>query len=100
MIANSPSRPCRITGAEADELCIRPFGTPVSSKSESFYNEPSGLAAFCEAASRVKCGVHLPLTFRGCAAVLELLLSLLFAFLPEARWPRRIWVCEGADGAN
>jgi uncharacterized membrane protein YkvA (DUF1232 family) len=33
-------------------------------------------------------------------SVFEVLLSLLFALDDETQWSRRIWVCEGTDGAN
>ena len=59
-----------------------------------------GPAAFCEAAPRVKCGVHLPLMFRGLSAPLELLLSLLFALSGEATGLGAFGSAKEADGAN
>jgi hypothetical protein len=42
-------------------------------------------AAFCEAAPRVKCQTHLPYDTSIVRDILELLLSLLFALVSEAR---------------
>ena len=49
-------------------------------------------------ASRAKCSCRS--TFLNCRVDFEVLLSLLFALDDETQWSRRIWVCEGTDGAN
>ena len=58
------------------------------------------LAAFCEAAFRVKCGCTCRSWFLIVSPRLELLLNLLFALSAETCSSRRIWVCDGADGAH
>ena len=63
-----------------------------------FYLTRSQLSVKRPPASSAKCTCRKTISvFRD---ILELLLSLLFALIVRRGWSRRIWVCDGVDGAN